>query len=355
MYCSSCAKRMRSQRGRRGGPTVYVCESCRGRMATIDSMRRVAGRAQAKELLQGIATLSKASHRDCPSCLQPMQLSGLGEDGEIELDVCRPCGVFWGDEGELAAIRRHAAKERGKRTRRAGARPTPLLPTNTFWPDRWWKYLLILFKLPVETNSGRFQRTPWVTWGLVFVFTAIYFSTAVDLTALVTDWGLHPASAGRHAGADWIVSFFLHADVWHLLSNAYFLLVFGDNVEEHVGHWKMLLLVAVAALVGDIAHILFDPRSDLALIGASGGISGVVALYALLFPRKRLSLLLFWMIPLTLPAVALVVVWLGVQVIGATQQIAGLSSVSFLAHLGGALVGVAAWWFLNPGRARARD
>jgi membrane associated rhomboid family serine protease len=142
------------------------------------------------------------------------------------------------------------------------------------------------------------------------------------------------------------LSFFLHGGIFHLLSNLCFLLVFGDKVEDDLGSGRFLLLLTMATVVGDIVHIAADPDSTLPCIGASGGISGVIAYYALKFPRARLGFL-FWIFHVfrwvRAPAVVLFVVWIGIQLLGTSNQLAGISNVSYLAHLGGAAVGFVFW------------
>jgi membrane associated rhomboid family serine protease len=143
-----------------------------------------------------------------------------------------------------------------------------------------------------------------------------------------------------------ISSFFLHAGVFHLLSNLYFLVIFGDNVEEWLGWKKYLLLLAAATVVGNLFHMSLNMESTLPCVGASGGISGVLAFYALQFPRARLRMLVGcymrygWV---KVPAWALFIFWLVFQYVGVRQQVAGLSNVSALAHLGGVVAGLAFW------------
>jgi membrane associated rhomboid family serine protease len=98
---------------------------------------------------------------------------------------------------------------------------------------------------------------------------------------------------------------------------------------------------------GDLAHIAIDPHSQIPCIGASGGIAGVITFYALNFPLVRLGFLvrwgLVWFRWIRLPAWSVFVLWIFFQLIGAIEQTAGISSVSSVAHLGGAAVGVIAW------------
>ena len=126
----------------------------------------------------------------------------------------------------------------------------------------------------------------------------------------------------------------------------YFLFVFGDHVENFLRLIRYLALIALAAFVGDLAHIAADPHSQIPSIGASGGIAGVIVFYALKFPHIRLGFLLryfFYFRWIRLPAWFALVLWILFQGIVALEQKASVSSVSSVAQLGGAGVGLIAW------------
>ena len=123
----------------------------------------------------------------------------------------------------------------------------------------------------------------------------------------------------------------------------YFFLVFGDNVEDILGKKRFLILLFAAAFVGDIVHIMGDIHSITPCVGASGGISGVLAFYALKFPHANLGLFVRhrW---ICLPANVIFFIWIVLQLICVYKQLHGFSNVSALAHLGGACVGFIFWF-----------
>ena len=131
--------------------------------------------------------------------------------------------------------------------------------------------------------------------------------------------------------------------------NLYFLVTFGDNVEDFLGRSRYLALIAVATLFGAILHTLPDPQSAVPVIGASGGISGILAYYTLAFPRSRVGLTHFWYFLYSggrwvcLPVWVIFAGWLILQFVGVWQQLAGWSNVSALAHLGGVAAGFLLW------------
>jgi membrane associated rhomboid family serine protease len=106
------------------------------------------------------------------------------------------------------------------------------------------------------------------------------------------------------------------------------------------------VLLIVATFVGDVTHMMADPRSDVPSIGASGGISGVIVYYALQFPRARLGFLFRFYYRFSwiyFPAYVALIFWALLQLFQLFMQLAGASSISALAHLGGAAVGLGAW------------
>lgn len=106
---------------------------------------------------------------------------------------------------------------------------------------------------------------------------------------------------------------FLHLDFWHLAGNMLFLWVFGDNVEDALGHFRFLIFYIACAIAGALFHGFVAPTSEGPLIGASGAVSGVVAAYFLLHPRVRVWVLVLMRIPLPLPAFIPLALWIGQQ------------------------------------------
>jgi membrane associated rhomboid family serine protease len=130
---------------------------------------------------------------------------------------------------------------------------------------------------------------------------------------------------------------FLHGDIFHLLSNMLFLWVFGDNVEDAMGHVKFLIFYLLCGIVGGLAHAAFLPASGLPLIGASGAVAGVIAAYLILHPRVRVWCLAFRIIPLRIPAAWILGVWVVTQVL--MVALAPADQVAWWAHIGGMVAG----------------
>lgn len=136
-----------------------------------------------------------------------------------------------------------------------------------------------------------------------------------------------------------LTSAFLHGDIWHLGGNMLFIWVFGDNVEDALGHIKYLIFYLACAFAAAWFHAFVYPDSDAPLIGASGAAAGIVGAYLMLHPKMKVWLLFMGRIPLRISAFWALGGWVGFQVymfiVGSDDQ------VSWAAHVGGIAAGVA--------------
>jgi len=138
-------------------------------------------------------------------------------------------------------------------------------------------------------------------------------------------------------------SMFLHGGWMHLLGNMLFLWIYGDNVEDALGHVRFLVFYLLCGIAAVFAQALSAPGSPYPIIGASGAISGVLGAYLLLFPRARvltLVLLPFFFTTLRMPAMLLLLLWFAVQLISDLAVPHGGASIAFRAHIGGFLTGM---------------
>lgn len=203
-----------------------------------------------------------------------------------------------------------------------------------------------------DANALKYIRVQYVTIGLIAINVAVWAFAAVapemvgELAAL--GLGYIPAVISDQAyldpdlvlvpeSATYVTYSFVHLDVWHLASNMVFLWVFGDNVEDALGHFRFLIFYLLCAAAGAILHGVIAPGSEGPLIGASGAISGIVAAYFLLHPRVRLWVLVLFRIPLPLPAFIPLALWLVQQFAMLALDLDGM--ISWGAHVGGIMAG----------------
>ena len=139
-------------------------------------------------------------------------------------------------------------------------------------------------------------------------------------------------------------SMFIHGGLFHFAGNMAFLWVFGDNIEDRLGHFKYLIFYLVSGVVATLSHFAIDPHSQSPLVGASGAIAGVMGAYLLLYPFNRIkALVIFYFITVVeLQALIFLGIWFFLQIINSLGAL-GLSAganVAFMAHVGGFIAGV---------------
>ena len=346
---------------RTSGGVLYSCDVCGGRAVTIELLRKRFTPESINPLWVHAIRCEGRVGPPCPSCRQPTINVNLAEEAEINVDVCKHCHFIWFDAHEvdtlvprpLAPVAAEPELPQRAREMLAMAEVERLSKQaegsdfDSAAPEESWKQIAAFLGMPIEFDAPEDQRKPWATWLLSAAIICASLVAFTNLREVVQRFGLIPAEATRLGGLTFVTSFFLHAGIIHLVGNMYFLLAFGHAVENFLRPLRYLALIALAALIGDLAHIALVPRSQTPCIGASGGIAGVITFYALNFPRMRLAFLMrygfVWFRWIRLPAWFVFVLWILFQLIGTLEQKAGMSSVSSAAHLGGAAVGVVAW------------
>lgn len=138
---------------------------------------------------------------------------------------------------------------------------------------------------------------------------------------------------------------FLHGGWFHVLSNMLYLWIFGDNVEDRMGHFKYLVFYLLTGYIATIAHVFYTPASNVPLIGASGAIAGVLGAYLILYPHARVLTLVFIFIfiqIIPIPAVIFLGIWFVLQILNGTASLSvqAAQSVAFWAHIGGFVSGM---------------
>jgi membrane associated rhomboid family serine protease len=139
---------------------------------------------------------------------------------------------------------------------------------------------------------------------------------------------------------NFLSSMFMHGGFMHIFGNMLFLWVFGDNLEDRLGHLRFALFYVACGVAAALAQIWMDANSVIPMLGASGAISGVLGGYLLLFPRRRVRALLFNFLT-EVPAYVAVGIWIVYQLIAGYMTPAGMGGVAYAAHIGGFFAGLA--------------
>ena len=192
------------------------------------------------------------------------------------------------------------------------------------------------------------RTTPYVTVTII-VLNAIAWVFELSLphevlNSFISVYGVVPA---YFSWPTLITSMFLHGGWMHVIGNMWYLWIFGDNVEDSLGHGLFLVFYLLCGIVAAFGQILIDPSSTLPTIGASGAIAGVMGAYFVLYPQSRvltlIPLIIFWEI-IELPAIVLLGFWFLMQLFSAgtiaMTASTGGGGVAFMAHVAGFVFGV---------------
>jgi membrane associated rhomboid family serine protease len=146
---------------------------------------------------------------------------------------------------------------------------------------------------------------------------------------------------------------FLHGGLLHLGGNMLYLWIFGDNIEDSMGHVRYLVFYLLTGTVAALTQGALDPTSEIPMIGASGAVSGILGAYILLHPGATVRVFVFlglFMTIMHIPALIVLGVWFGGQLLSAASAPPGEPGIAFAAHIGGFVGGLALIWFFKRRR-----
>jgi membrane associated rhomboid family serine protease len=214
------------------------------------------------------------------------------------------------------------------------------------------------------------QRTSFVTFALIAINVLVWVlvqgaGSGIALARSVCDLGLIPGElTGRlppgtrfpmgeglvcltdpgHQVLNVLTSMFLHGSWMHLLGNMWFLWIFGNNIEDSMGHARFVVFYLVSGVAAALLQVVVSPESNIPMVGASGAISGVMGAYLVLYPRVRVWTMVpigFFLTSIALPAWTMLLYWIAIQVLGGVVGLFGeeRGGVAFWAHFGGFVAG----------------
>ncbi|HHW17619.1 MAG TPA: rhomboid family intramembrane serine protease [Firmicutes bacterium] len=214
--------------------------------------------------------------------------------------------------------------------------------------------------IPIR-DTQRSRRRPVVNWAIILINIAVfaYELTLTDrmLESFIVKWGVIPAVitspglfpkevlAQTSGPVGLFTSLFIHMGWVHMIGNMLYLFIFGDNVEDLLGHGRYLLFYLVSGVFASLAHIMSNPTSTVPTVGASGAIAGVLGAYFVNFPRSRVLALIpvgFFLPMVEVPSIVFLFLWFftnllsGVASLGVEAQ----GGVAWWAHIGGFVVGM---------------
>lgn len=359
MNCPACGNALHHVTYR--GLVLDQCSVCRGVWYDADELGAFLERYLAEHpdlpparlsLHQEAGMLAPAGEgeRACPRCEFPLEKYNYGYDSGIILDRCHACKGVWvdGDEVQRLAqyVKGHPKLDRLAASVAAHTREAEDFNQDIVAAPAAMLYAWLGMAVPVADDTPK-KTVPFVTYTFLFVNVLIMgwlYYAVYDWDEIFQTYGMVPANVV--AGRGWIgliTCIFLHGGLMHLVGNMLFLWVFGDNVEDRLGHFLFLLFYLAAGIIASLFFLLLHTSSTDPAIGASGAISGVVGAYLVFFPRARLRLLTLFppYQPLTVAVVWYAIAWFVFQLVYVLVELHGTVGIAFSAHLGGFIAGVA--------------
>jgi membrane associated rhomboid family serine protease len=209
--------------------------------------------------------------------------------------------------------------------------------------------------IPISDENPS-TRVPIITWTILIACVAVFFwQLSLDGSAgevTIRDLGFTPRDFFARGFGDgaalgpWltlITSMFLHGGLLHLGGNMLYLWIFGNNVEDALGHFRFLVFYFVCGATAALAQAITEPQTAIPMVGASGAISGVLGAYVLIYPRARITVIIplgviFY--PTKISSVYVVGFWFVMQLFSAALAEPGAPGVAWLAHVGGFVAGI---------------
>jgi membrane associated rhomboid family serine protease len=330
-----------------GGVALFCCVECKGLWFDGGEVARVIGDAEVGPFRDNLAgPRSRETPLPCPRGHETLREVTLELPADrADVCGCPECIGVWMEPEDLRRIRVHlprpdvASEERVESLQfRIDDAQRQADDARAALREKELPRMVLFLQAPLAPMEiySHVRRRPIITYALIAAC-AVVFALQIAAGGL-TELALVPAAFLRGT-APWtiVTAMFLHGDVLHLAGNMYFLAIFGDNVEDRLSRGQYLLLYLLGGLGASLAHIASDPASTDYMLGASGAISAVMGAYAVLFPRRRLYMMLFVVMG-RVRAIWYLALWLAMQFYFVFR---GEPGVAWWAHIGGVIVGAA--------------
>ena len=211
--------------------------------------------------------------------------------------------------------------------------------------------------IPISDDDSARRLTPVVTYVLIAINALVFFLELSSGDAFIERWAFVPSRFLANPVADFptlFTSMFMHAGWVHLLGNMLYLWIFGDNVEDRLGHGTYTVFYLLCGLGATFAQMAVSMGSNVPNLGASGAIAGVLGAYLLMFPRGRVNVLMGRAV-VPMPALVVLGLWILLQIFSSvgsfttSEQTSG-GGVAYMAHIGGFVTGIVLTYVLGGTR-----
>ncbi len=349
MHCPRCNCHLNSgyQKDR---PNVlfWFCRRCLGRLVEGSKIQHFLPESIRGRIDEIKREGKKTIQTRCPRCGHYMNQDKVKlVPNAVAIDACSGCSALWFDGGEIEAL------SQGRLP------PTPAKePPSKDSGEVSWEFTtdgLAYFQDIADVPLLEGRLTPGTaTMLLVFAILAVSVYGFHVRSEWIEKFGFYSARAFQNHFSSWVMSAFVHVGWIHLIGNMYFLFLFGNEVEAEIGPAKFLWVFFASVAGGNLAAAIAGGSGTFATVGASGGITGVMAVFALFFPGRRISFSVFrlfdWseVFRVFIPAWAVFTFYVATDIAGLARAIEGYrESISYISHIGGAIVGVLSYLVLK--------
>jgi len=208
---------------------------------------------------------------------------------------------------------------------------------------------------PIGDDNTSRRTLPVVTYALIALNILFFFVELGGGDAFIEMWAFVPSRFLANPVGDFLTIFtsmFMHGGWLHIGGNMLYLWIFGDNVEDRFGHMRYLVFYLTCGIAATFAQLAFSLGSGIPTLGASGAIAGVLGAYVLLFPQRRVTVMLGYGVA-QMPALIVIGLWFVLQLfsgIGSIAVTADTGGVAYMAHIGGFIAGVILAFILRGSR-----
>ena len=304
LKCSRCRIFLIDTRSSEG--KIFICSKCNGNLLQYKPTSE-------PQLRDYVLKNSKTSILDCMGCAQKMKALRTDDPRKPEVDICLSCDLIWFDRGEMSKwglASRLPWTKRLAESRLVKPDPRSTHPDvavilemqlkllrqtaherKSSHPELGlfdWKLLPAFFLFPIERDEESYHRAPYATFSLTAFLVLMFFIARENPQKFIEWLALIPNSA-HFPGTSFLTYGFVHLSTLHLVSNLYFFITFGDTVELKLGPKFMMLLFGGGVLAGAFAEWLIHQNSKNPIIGASAGVSAIMAFYCIKWSAKQLS------------------------------------------------------------------
>ena len=355
--CVDCGRPLTPQKSEYG--LFWACEGCGRWLFTIPLLRGLLEEGFFARFWKQLRIESAGTGKPCPTCSLPLNQLSLGTpEAPLEPLACKNCNNAWFTTPERALLPLKPSlqpTQASKPLPAAAAEAMALMEVQRL-ADRarneskfdysripLWQRALSYFGVPMEMGELEKPSTPWTTLLLILAILLFSLNYLTDVTDNVSELGFIPSDPGRNGGLTFLLNFLVHSGWFSLGGNLYFLYLFGRGAEGKIRWTGLGALFLLSNMAGNLAALSFGSQSKEALLGADGGVAGVLLFYGFVFPNKSLVFHFFRRF-IPIPAWAFLGIWVLFQWLKGSMQTSG-TGLSFVCTFGGLFAGFLGWLF----------